>query len=150
MATGRAEIVALENRRDELQQLAATLENENAGFAQAQQKANEELAASQKHAAQLKDDAEKARANVTNAQNALSEIERASGTLREERARRQSRLGALRELEQNLEGVQGGARAILHAVGRGQINDDYTLVADAIRAPQEIETAIENRARRRG
>ena len=143
MATGRAEIVALENRRDELQQLAQTLENENAGFGSAQQKANDELSASQKHAAQLKDAAENALTKVTEAQNALSEIERASGILREERARRQSRLGALRELEQNLEGVQGGARAVMQAVGRGQISDDYTLVADAIRAPQQVETAIE-------
>src|SRR5690606_13890881 len=49
----------------------------------------------------------------------------------------------LRELEQNLEGVQGGARAVLAAVKRGQLPDEYTLVADAMRAPQELEQAIE-------
>ena len=49
----------------------------------------------------------------------------------------------MRELEQNLEGVGGGARSVLQAVKKNQLPDDYTLVADIVRAPAELEMAIE-------
>ena len=63
---------------------------------------------------------------------------------REKRSALNSRLSALRELEQNLEGVQGGARAVLNAVKRGQLDDRYMLVSRRHCARRkEIENAIE-------
>ncbi|MDF2439426.1 MAG: chromosome segregation protein, partial [Abditibacteriota bacterium] len=86
---------------------------------------------------------EDARANVSEVQQNREAIQRTISTAREKRSSVQSRLGALRELEENMEGVQGGARSVLGAVKRGQLPDLYTLVADAVRAPQELENAIE-------
>ncbi|RYX80471.1 hypothetical protein EON83_28505, partial [bacterium] len=62
---------------------------------------------------------------------------------RENRSSLGSRLRALRELEQNLEGIQGGARGVLEAVRRGDLPDNYVPVADAIRAQSRFEVAIE-------
>lgn len=62
---------------------------------------------------------------------------------RENRSSLGSRLRALRELEQNLEGIQGGARGVLEAVRRGELPSDYVPVADAIRAQPRFELAIE-------
>ncbi len=62
---------------------------------------------------------------------------------RESRSSLGSRLRALRELEQNLEGFQGGARGVLEAVRRGELAPDYLPVADAIRAQPPFELAIE-------
>ena len=63
--------------------------------------------------------------------------------MRENRSSVGARARVLRELEQNLEGVQGGARAMLEAVRRGDLPSDYLPVADAIRAPAHLEVAVE-------
>ncbi|BCM90287.1 chromosome partition protein Smc [Abditibacteriota bacterium] len=75
----------------------------------------------------------------SDAKSALEAVARA----RENRSSLGSRLRALRELEQNLEGIQGGARGVLEAVRRKELPADYIPVADAIRAQPRFELAIE-------
>lgn len=142
-AGGRAESAALEHRLADLERLATSLKEERAAVetAQAQARATleESKAKLQAGAAAI----EAARAGVSAAQQALNEAQNKQNTAREGRSALQSRLRVLRELEESLEGVQGGARAVMQAVKRGQLEDVYTLVADAIRAPQRAEQAIE-------
>jgi chromosome segregation protein len=142
-AGGRAEAGALQNRITELLKLAEELEHEKAQIEAAKstnEKALEEVRAAHVAAAQ---EIEAAHAHWQSTQAAQRTAAEAQSTAREKRSALNSRLHALRELEENLEGVQGGARAILGAVKRGQLEDCYTLVADALRAPQELEQAIE-------
>ena len=98
----------------------------------------------------LKTELEQARKEVearrVHWQNAQIEAKNASETVakaRENRSSLGSRLRALRELEQNLEGFQGGARGILEGMRRGDLPPDYLPVADAIRAQPLYELAIE-------
>ncbi len=79
-------------------------------------------------------------------QNAQLEAKGAADSVakaRENRSSLGSRLRALRELEQNLEGFQGGARGVLEGMRRGDLPGDYVPVADAIRAQPLYELAIE-------
>jgi len=142
-AGGRAEAAALQNRLHDLQRLSESLHGEAEQVAAAQQKARAELEATRVRRG-------KAEAKITATRDEWQQNQReqaaaadALNAAREKRSALQSRLGALRELEENLEGVQGGARSVLSAVKRNQLPDRYTLVADAIRAPHEIENAIE-------
>ena len=142
-ATGRAQAEALENRLHDLTKLNETLAHENEQLKAAQNKAKLDLEAARNRA----DEAQKIvgikREAWQAAQAAQSKAQENLNAAREKRSALNSRLGALRELEQNLEGVQGGARAVLNAVKRGQLDNRYTLVSDALRAPKEIENAIE-------
>jgi chromosome segregation protein len=142
-ATARAEAAALDQRLDDLNRLAQSLRDEAAQVAAAQKAAHEQLAGSKEGATAAATAIQGAREALQNAQNELQAAQAALGTAREKRSGLQSRLNVLRELEENLEGVQGGARSVLSAVKRGQLDDAYTLVADAIRAPRECEQAIE-------
>lgn len=142
LATGRAEAVALQNRARELAALRGEGETERETLATLAHEAQELLA--QLRARLAGDDApQRARQAVEEARQTLQSAQQKQNQARENRARAQSRAGALRELADSLEGFQGGTRAVLQAVGRGQLSDDYTPVADAIRAPAELELAIE-------
>ncbi|PQV64767.1 condensin subunit Smc [Abditibacterium utsteinense] len=142
LAGGKAEIVALENRLFDLKKLASEGESERETLETLQLE-------SQKILAELKsrfaDDSllQSARKNLENVRQSAQNAAQNQNVLRENRARIQSRAGALRELEDSLEGFQGGTRAILQAVSRGQLSNDYTPIADAIRAPADLELAIE-------
>ncbi|HEX8237269.1 MAG TPA: chromosome segregation protein SMC [Abditibacteriaceae bacterium] len=142
-AAGRAEAQALEHRLQDLQRLAQTLREESQSVAQMRQTVREQLEATraQHKAAEAK--IAQAREKVQQKQNEHSQSANELNAAREQRSGIQSRLNVLRELEENLEGVQGGARSVLSAVKKGQLPDRYTLVADAIRAPRELEQAIE-------
>jgi chromosome segregation protein len=142
-AGGRAQSEALQTRVAELEKLAHSIEEEHAQVLEARKNAQAELEKLQAQGREALARIESARAQVLAAQQKRDEAAREVSKSREERSSLRSRAGALRELEESLEGVQGGARGVLAAVKRGQLNDDFTLVADAIRAPQEIETAIE-------
>ncbi|MBV9864829.1 MAG: chromosome segregation protein SMC [Abitibacteriaceae bacterium] len=142
-ATGRAEAAALEHRLHDLERLAKTLDAEAAQVTESGTTARAELDATKQRQAEAAQQATAAREAWQNAQRQQAALADALNAAREKRSALQSRLGALRELEQNLEGVQGGARAVLSAVKRGQLADQYTLVADAIRAPHELENAVE-------
>ncbi len=142
IATARAEAAALENRlRDlekleldggkELGELRETHESAAKAWDELRAQIADESAQTAARAA-----LDKARLTAKNAGETLRDA-------RETRAKSASRAGALRELEANLEGFAGGTRAVLSAVGKGDLPDDYTPVADAIRAPQELELAIE-------
>jgi chromosome segregation protein len=142
-ATARAEAAALGNRLEDLNRLKQTLAEETAQVAAAQKAATEQLEGSKERATSAAATIQAAREKLHAAQNELQSAANAMGAARERKSGLQSRLNVLRELEENLEGVQGGARSVLSAVKRGQLPDAYTLVADAIRAPQQCEQAIE-------
>ncbi len=142
IATARAEAAGLENRLRELE-----------GLGQGGGQELEALRETHKAAAKTWDELRAQIADEsaqTAAREALNQA-RAAGknageTLRdarESRAKMASRAAALRELEENLEGFAGGTRAVLAAVNKGDLPDEYTPVAQAIRAPQELELAIE-------
>ncbi|HXU61195.1 MAG TPA: chromosome segregation protein SMC [Polyangia bacterium] len=65
-------------------------------------------------------------------------------TLREEAHRRRSRLGSLKEIQERYERFQSGVRAIMreHQQGQGARGVEG-LVADIMRPPPELETAVE-------
>ena len=88
-------------------------------------------------------EAERRRLSWVEAQNEAKIASEFVAKARESRSSLGSRLRALRELEQNLEGFQGGARGVLEAVRRGDLPSDYLPVADAIRAQPKFELAIE-------
>ena len=142
IATARAEATGLENRLRELEGLGRgggkeleTLRETH----QAAAKTLDELRANiaDESAQNIARDAlNQARAAAKNAADTLRDA-------RESRAKMASRAAALRELEENLEGFAGGTRAVLAAVQKGDLPAEYTPVADAIRAPQELELAIE-------
>lgn len=142
-ASGRAEAAALEHRLQDLERLSKSLEAEAAQVEASRAAAHAELQATHERQDEAARRAAAAREVWQAAQRHQQGVADALNAAREKRSALQSRLGALRELEQNLEGVQGGARAVLGAVQRGQLPDRYTLVADAMRAPREIENAIE-------
>ncbi len=83
------------------------------------------------------------RAHWQNAQVEAKSAAELVAKARENRSSLGSRLRALRELEQNLEGFQGGARGVLEGMRRGDLPPDYLPVADAIRAQPKFELAIE-------
>lgn len=142
-ATGRAETAGLQNRLAELQKLQADLEHEKNQAEEARKAVASELEKVRaSHAASIQK-IDEARLQWQSTQVARAAASDALNQARETRSSTQSRLNALRELEQNLEGVQGGACSVLAAVKRGQLPDKYTLVADALRAPHELEKAIE-------
>jgi len=142
-AGGRAEAQALQNRLQDLEKLLSSLNDETQNTTQMQTRTRDELQSSRDKAKATETEVQAAREAVQQAQIEYSKASDELGKAREERSGSTSRLKTLRELEENLEGVQGGARSVLSAVKRGQLPDDYTLVADIVRAPKELEQAIE-------
>jgi chromosome segregation protein len=142
LAGARAEATALENRLGDLEKLQGDGQGERETLELLQSEAAKLLAELK---ARFADDGalQAARQAIEAARQKLNLANQGQNSLRESRARTQSRAGALRELEDSLEGFQGGTRSVLQAVQRRQLNDDYTPVADAIRAPAHIELAIE-------
>lgn len=142
-ASGRAETAGLQTRLAELEKLVSELNHEKEQTESARKSVQTQLENVKEEHAQAIAQIEQARLQWKSTQRTRSEVSDALNSARESRSGLQSRLSALRELEQNLEGVQGGARAVLAAIKRGQLPDEYTLVADAMRAPQKLEQAIE-------
>ncbi|HEX9995763.1 MAG TPA: chromosome segregation protein SMC [Abditibacterium sp.] len=142
LAGARAEASALENRVADLERLLLDGQSERETLELLAIEAGNLLAELKTRFA---DDGalQGARAALETARGKLQSASQAQNQARENRARTQSRAGALRELEDSLEGFQGGTRAVLQAVQRGQLRDDYIPIADAIRAPADIELAIE-------
>ena len=142
IATARAEAAALENRLRDLEKLGSDGAQELESLRQTSKSATQAL---DELRVQIAD--ESAQTAARDALNrALLAAKNAGETLRdarENRAKMASRAGALRELEENLEGFAGGTRAVLNAVQKGELPAAYTPVADAIRAPRELELAIE-------
>lgn len=142
IATARAEAGGLENRLRELEKLGVNGSEELESLCIAHKAAAKSL---DELRVQIADEsAQTAARDALNA--ARLAAKNAAETLRdarENRAKMASRAGALRELEENLEGFAGGTRAILSAVQKGDLPPQYTPVAAAIRAPQELELAIE-------
>ena len=58
-------------------------------------------------------------------------------------AGQESRLRVLEETEAMQEGYFAGVRAALNAAAEGKLKGEFTLFADAIKVPEELETAIE-------
>ncbi|HEX8463974.1 MAG TPA: chromosome segregation protein SMC [Abditibacterium sp.] len=142
LAGARAEASALENRVSDLEKLLGEGGREREVLEELQGEAAKLLSELK---ARFADDGalqDARKALETARQNVQNAAQNQNG-LRENRARTQSRAGALRELEDSLEGFQGGTRSVLQAVQRGQLPDDYIPIADAIRAPADLELAVE-------
>ena len=105
----------------------------------------------QEEIAALAEKVEAARARVTDDEARLAAVRAELGrgeleleTLREEAHRRRSRLASLTEIQDRYERFQKGVRAIMqeHREGRGS-DGIKGLVADIVRPPAELETAVE-------
>lgn len=142
LAGGRAESEALETRRLELEKLLQSGAEETKTLGELKTEA-EKLLSELKAKYADTSGVGTARQNLESSRLNAQNVAKRSNELRENRARLQSRAGALRELAESLEGFQGGTRAVLSAVQRGQLQGEYNPVADAVRAPQELELAIE-------
>ncbi len=142
LAGGKAEIAGLETRLADLERLRGEGESERATLQELHDVAASLLAQLK---ANFADDSalQSARQTLEAARQNVQNAAAHQNQLKENRARIQSRAGALRELEESLEGFQGGTRAVLQAVQRGQLRDDFTPIAGAIRAPADLELAIE-------
>ena len=142
IATARAEAVALENRLRDLEKLESDGGQEIAQLRETHRNAATTL---DELRAQIADESAQiaARAALEQARQTAKSAGETLRDARETRAKMASRAAALRELEENLEGFAGGTRAVLNAVQNRDLPADYTSVADAIRAPKELELAIE-------
>lgn len=127
-AEGRAEMRARETEaaRDE----AATLS----------QRAAEAKAALEESRRVLTEEREPARLKANERVTALAE-QRAQAERRV--AEQAARLRALEETEAAQEGYYQGVRAVTRAAQSGRLTGRYTLVADALRVPAHLDTAIE-------
>jgi len=142
-ATSRAENASLHNRQREMEKLQEELAHEETQLNAAREKTLQETDNAAKRHTDATDATEKAHQQWQQAQQESRQLNETLGSLREKRSATESRLRALRELEDNMEGVAGGSRAVLKAVKNGELPDKYTLVADAIKSPKEVETAVE-------
>lgn len=89
---------------------------------------------------QLTDEREPAAKRATDEVTSLAERRTAH---EKKLAGQESRLRVLEETEAMQEGYFAGVRAALNAAAEGKIRGDFTLFADAIKVPEELETAIE-------
>ena len=88
----------------------------------------------------LTDEREPARLKAAEAVTALAE----QRTTAERRMAEQgARLRALEETEAAQEGYFGGVKSVVRAAQSGRLSGKYTLVADALRVPAHLDTAIE-------
>ncbi len=142
LAAGKAETDSLENRRIELEKLLQS-GREEAGVLGELRDETAKLLAGIKEKLADNSAIDAARKNLGGARQHLSETQKRLNETRENRARLQSRANVLRELEESLEGFQGGTKAVLTAANRGELSPDYLPIADAIKAPKELELAIE-------
>lgn len=115
-----------EAARSLLETLAQELEKAKAGLAEARRV--------------LTDEREPARLKAGEAVNAIAEQR---VTLGRRLAEQEARLRVLEETEAAQEGYFGGVRAVTRAVSAGHLRGRYELVADAIRVPADLDTAIE-------
>ena len=142
LAGGKAEAQSLETRVGELEKLLESGALEAQTLAETRQNAQKILdeirakLADQNAVNAARETLEKARQNAAN-------VQKDAANLRENRAKLQSRAGVLRELEESLEGFAGGTKAVLSAVASGDLPDEFRPVADAIRAPRDLELAVE-------
>ena len=88
----------------------------------------------------LTDDAEPKRQKMRERETRLGE-ERVSHERR--MAEQAARLRVLEETEAAQEGYFGGVRSVVRAAQNGVLTGQYTLVADALRVPEELDTAVE-------
>ena len=142
-AADRARAEGARNRLAELEKLLHSGEAELEGARKSESEAQTALVALKAELEDAHKEAESRRVTWQNAQNEAKLATEAVAKAREGRSSLGSRLRALRELEQNLEGIQGGARGVLEGVRRGDLRNDYVPVADAIRAQARFEVAIE-------
>ena len=136
LEAARGRIARLAEQRDEL---AADRQEAHARAAAAAREvedlqARRERLAAEAYALRSEEDA----AEMTAADLRAEELR-----LREALSSVSSRLRALQEMERTREGLRSGVRAVLAAADAGRLPRAYRTVADLIRAPKELEAAIE-------
>ncbi|MFL5304625.1 MAG: chromosome segregation protein SMC [Polyangia bacterium] len=146
-----AERAAAEHRRDDLRSRLDGLAGEDASASERLAALIAEESALREQVEAIGERVESARQRVKDDEAALTVVrgELARGeleleTLREEAHRRRSRLASLKEIQERYESFQSGVRAIMreHQQGQGARGIEG-LVADIMRPPPELETAVE-------
>jgi chromosome segregation protein len=146
-----AERAAAENRREDLRGRLGGLAGEDSAAAERLGALVVEETALREQVDELAARVEAARQRVTDDEAALAVVRGELGrgeleleTLREEGHRRRSRLASLKEIQERYERFQSGVRAIMreHQQGQGARGIEG-LVADIMRPPPELETAVE-------
>jgi chromosome segregation protein len=138
-------------RSDELASRAAAVSADDASAAARRAAVAEDESLARAEVATLSARAETARVRAADDEARLAVLRAEIGrgeveleTLREEAHRRRSRLASLREIQDRYERFQKGVRAIMqqHQEGRGMPGIEG-VVADIMRPPPELETAVE-------
>ena len=129
LAKHDAEIAALESQRQERVRVG----DEAGAQAQTLQTRIQELAA---QIAKLTEDRKAAESELTDLNRAYSDVAR-------EIAAKASRLHTLREMAESHEGFFEGVRAVMAASKAGKLAGEYAVVADVISVPKGYEVAIE-------
>jgi len=146
-----AERAAAENRREDLRGRLGGLAGEDGAASERLAALVAEQTALQEQVDEIAVRVEVARQRVTDDEAALAAVRAELGrgeleleTLREEGHRRRSRLASLKEIQERYERFQSGVRAIMreHQQGQGTRGIEG-LVADIMRPPPELETAVE-------
>jgi chromosome segregation protein len=146
-----AERTAAEHRREDLRGRLSGLAGEDAAAAERLEALTAEETGLREQVEELAARVEAARQRVTDDEAALATVRAELGrgeleleTLREEGHRRRSRLASLKEIQERYERFQSGVRAIMreHQQGEGARGIEG-LVADIMRPPPELETAVE-------
>ena len=146
-----AERAAAEHRREDLRGRLSGLAGEDSAASERLSALMAEETSLREQVEMIGERVEAARQKVTDDEAALAAVrgELSRGeleleTLREEAHRRRSRLGSLKEIQERYERFQSGVRAIMreHQQGQGARGVEG-LVADIMRPPPELETAVE-------
>ncbi len=123
--------------RDELQTRASDMEHSRHDFVQ-------KLGNTRQLKLALEEKRQGEEEALQRARHELMENEARLIALREELADRRSRLQSLREIEKNYEGYGRGVRAVMaQAGGKAREQGVFGLVSDVVRAPAELERAVE-------
>ena len=154
IATADAQLEALARRRDEAaRRLRARDRGDRAGARALQGRSNAKASASHHELAALRqtklDLGSHAEAFELRRAALADDVARGEAeveTLRTELHRRRSRLTSLQELQQRYEGFQRGTRMVMQQAARDRTDDAAQirgLVADVVRAPEQLEVAVE-------
>ena len=161
MASASARLARLGAERTAAMQRREDLAARLAGLSGEEEAANERLAALtsdesefQERVLALRERVEAARHRATDEEAQLAALRAELGrgeleleTLREESHRRRSRLASLSEIQERYESFQKGVRAIMQEHQQGGATAGVTgiegIVADIMRPPPELETAVE-------
>jgi chromosome segregation protein len=150
MAQARNEIRYGEGQREMLERRMARIAEEEAKWRQQSDemetrriRVEERLAAAAKTLTEVRDRYVAEGARSSELQRKLEEAQAASRRWEQKREALVSRRDTIKELQNDYDGFQHGVREVLKASKRGQMHGVHGAVAELIRVPAHLETAIE-------